>query len=653
MNHRTCYTETIGGYKTMNTLFLHTTCGDVKGRIYAQDEPLYTADTGSDETRARAGKYGDAAVIEVSKEERLQRAAALGAGRHKPVAVFRGIPYATAERFRDPVPVQQFTDVCTSGVSMLEDSTNGNDGKISDTVNIASSEAIPSVHKVSSDRNAIFDATAGEADTLMGAKWYPESDDPDNFYYWEFRAGEHFVYNEKILELNVLAPAENFSATSTGNVQSTSACKIPSAGSVPAPETSGPLQTERKAFSAPAAKLPVLVYIHGGGHENGTIREAPYGLPTAYTDRGILYVTIQFRLNVFSLYEQQNYGLRDMICAIRWIHEHIGDFGGDPDRITIMGQSAGAMSVSDLLFTDALKGLISGAAMMSGAGAVPDLAKPWTKEQADDFWTGVRRRAARILKEGESAVTVQTGKEEKKASAAATAAYEPLSEEAFRTLDAETVWKAWFAESREKQCFQTMQPGIDGTIIPDTPQKIFKAGTDLDVPILAGMTSQDMLSPFLYWMLRRWGSRNGKRGRQNVYGYFFDRTLPGNKYKAYHAADLWYMFGCMDRCWRNFTAEDYELARRMQDYLANFVKTGDPNRADETEKSLQADTATGSGERAVADASLPFWPPLTKQQKGLMRFDIPEQIRQNGLLAKPKECIRKALHTQFKENGPL
>ncbi|MBR3331022.1 MAG: carboxylesterase family protein, partial [Mogibacterium sp.] len=105
---------------------------------------------------------------------------------------------------------------------------------------------------------------------------------------------------------------------------------------------------------------------------------------------------------------------------------HIADFGGDPDKITIMGQSAGAMSIMNLLYTQKLKWIVKGAVLMSGAGAVPLLTKPWTKKKSLPFWEGVRRRAG-----------VETTEE-------------------FKKLPPDVIWNAWYEESRENWSFQAV-----------------------------------------------------------------------------------------------------------------------------------------------------------------------------------------------------
>ena len=240
----------------------------------------------------------------------------------------------------------------------------------------------------------VFDATIGESDCYQYSSFLDESKAEDTFYYDEFRSGKEFSYTEEYMALNIVAPVE-------------------------------------------AKNLPVLIFIHGGGHETGTIGEMPYGLCTEYAKRGIVYVSIGYRLNVLSLYDGKNFGLHDQVAATKWVYENIEAFGGDPTKITLMGQSAGAMSITDLMYCDKLKGIVQGVILMSGGGMIPKFAGPWTKEQAKPFWDEIRKRVG--------IVTTEDAK----------------------TVEIERLWKAWYAVSREAKGFQAIQPSIDGEIITD------------------------------------------------------------------------------------------------------------------------------------------------------------------------------------------
>ncbi|MCR4587418.1 MAG: carboxylesterase family protein [Lachnospiraceae bacterium] len=340
-------------------------------------------------------------------------------------------------------------------------------------------------------------------------------------------------------------------------------------------------------------KLPVLVFIHGGGYETGTVEELPYGCCEVYAKRGIIYVSVGYRLNVFSLYNSENFGLFDQVCAIHWIYENIQAFGGDPERITLMGQSAGAMSVSCLCMYPDLAPYVKGAIMMSGGGAIPHIARPYTKEEAAFFWDKIKEDCG-----------IST-------------------EEEVKTIDARVLWENWYRESRgELGKLNVKQAGIDGTIVAKEPSKMLEEGRVLDIPYMIGICSQDFMPLVLYYMLRKWSKTLYRKGRKPVYGYFFDRKLPGDQYTAWHAADLWYMFGHMEECWRPFEDTDYALAEEMQDAVASFVKNGTPGD--------------------------PAWYPMTDRRHGMRLYD-----GMSKGMAKAGFCFRKLAHTMFKEPGPM
>lgn len=444
-------------------------------------------------------------------------------------AIYRGIPFATAERFEKPVLVGDFAPFA--------------------------------------DFDGVLDATGPEWDCYQLSSFTDErtANPVTAFYKKEFRdADREVLYCEDVMSLTVVTPLE-------------------------------------KA----AAPLPVLCFIHGGGFETGEVGELPYGDTEEYARRGLIYVSLGHRLNVFSLYESGNYGLHDMVAGIRWLHDNIAAFGGDPARITLIGQSAGAMSITDLLLTKCLDGLVCGAICMSGGGALPRFVPPLDKEDSAPFWAEVRRQAG------------------------------CATEEEIRAVDPETLWRAWYETAYHSKfaSLSTKTPGMDGEIIPDLPGRCEKKKLDLGIPLIFGMTSQDFMTVLVYELALKRGLRAERIGYPPLWAYFFDHALPGGSFKAFHACDLWYMFGNMEKSWRPFDEEDRALSERMIDYAANFAKTGDPN-----------GPASDGGE-------LPEWKSIGRRRKGFMRFDVAGGDKRR--YAYPAECRFKALRAMLWDKGPM
>jgi para-nitrobenzyl esterase len=198
-------------------------------------------------------------------------------------------------------------------------------------------------------------------------------------------------------------------------------------------------------------------------------------------------------------------------------------------------------------------------------------------------------------------------------------------EEEFRKLPDQTIFDAWYKTGREIGSVRTQQPGIDGVIIPKMPSKIMKEGSYLDVPVIAGVTSQDFMPYLIYDLALSLGKLHAKRGQSPVWGYMFDKTPPGDRFKAYHAADLWYMFGNFDKSWRPFDENDRRLKDEMADYVANFVKTGDPN-----------------------GAGLQEWPAISKRNSRFRLFD-----GKGGGLIGPAQCRLKEWNSFLRDKGPM
>lgn len=400
--------------------------------------------------------------------------------------------------------------------------------------------------------DGVLNAAESGAEVYQYGAFRGESTKIDQFYDREFRSDLRFTYTEEYVTLNIVAP-EN------------------------------------------AENCPALVFVHGGGHETGTVSELPYGVCTEYAKHGVIFVSVGYRLNVFSLFRCKNLGLFDILTAFSWLRHNLPAFGGSGERVTAIGQSAGAMSITDLCLSPLAEPYIGGAVLMSGGGAVPHLLRPCTKREADPYWDKVRTAA---------------GAE---------------TDEELRQVPARTLWEAWYQVRSAERSLRLIQPGIDGEIIRGEPGRELRRGAQLQIPYILGVTSQDFMPVFAYEMALRWGKSAAGRGYPPVYGYMFDRALPGGDYKAWHACDLWYMFGNMDRSWRPFADEDRALSQEMIAHTAQFVKTGDPN---------------GGG--------LPEWKPIARGDCPFRRFDTRPPF---SLL--PSGCRAKALRTALFEKGPM
>lgn len=354
----------------------------------------------------------------------------------------------------------------------------------------------------------IYDATRfGKCSYQASAFTTP---DDTSFYNHEFRAGERYEYSEDSLFLNIYTPEK----AKTGD------------------------------------QLPVLIYIHGGAFVGGRAHEKHFRDPV-WTDYGVIGVTIHYRLGPWGflclpeLKEEAgkagNYGLHDQMTAIRWIKDNIAAFGGDPDNITIMGQSAGAASVQQLCLSSVTKGLFQRAIMSSGGGDVSQLSAG-TQEERYAYWQLFRKHTGCETLAQMRALTPQQIKE---------------------------AFDATKAECRERGYY----PVIDGNFLTGTTEEILAAGKQHKIPYMIGATSEDMMLPELQEQAKVWADRQ----TENSYVWHFNRQLPGDDKGAFHTADIWYWFGTLDRCWRPMEEKDYQLSRQMVDYLCSFVRTGDPN----------------------------------------------------------------------------
>ena len=296
--------------------------------------------------------------------------------------------------------------------------------------------------------------------------------------------------------------------------------------------------------------MPVLIYIHGGSFTGGCGHEKHFDTPI-WPKKGVIGVTINYRLGPLGfmvlpeLKEEAgktgNYGLYDQLTAIKWVKHNIEAFGGDPNNITIMGQSAGAMSVQQHCLSPLSEGLFQKAVMVSGGGA-SSLLSVSSCEKKYDFWKEIMTKC------------------------------DCDSIDEFKKIPVEKLFKVW-SENKKASMGGGCSPCIDGALVVDKEINTLKQGKQHKIPYMMGTTSEDVVTPILRSMAKNWT----KKQKVESYLYFFERAVPGDNHKAWHSSDLWYWFGTLDNCWRPFEQRDVELMEEMTDRLCAFCYNGNPN----------------------------------------------------------------------------
>jgi para-nitrobenzyl esterase len=330
--------------------------------------------------------------------------------------------------------------------------------------------------------------------------------------------------------------------------------------------------------------LPVMVWIHGGGHMWGSGREAKLD-GTRLAQKGVVLVTINYRLGALGFmahpeltaesphHASGNYGILDQIAALKWVRENIASFGGDPGNVTIFGESAGSGAINILQASPLAKGLFHRVIGESTSEMDPDGGMVGRQ----DLHTAEANGTAFGAKLGAPSIT------------------------ALRAVPAEKIVSApvffWPTES-------------DGYVLPDIVYNIFAKGEQNDVPTLVGSNSfegstlrRDWVKPgpdeqaefdglyagsrdalgqsatdAVQWQMRVWAALQADKGRSKAWLYWFDRAWPGKpELGAFHGGEIVYVFknlGAEDQPW---TADDRKVSDLTADYWVNFARAGDPN----------------------------------------------------------------------------
>jgi para-nitrobenzyl esterase len=355
------------------------------------------------------------------------------------------------------------------------------------------------------------------------------------------------------------------------------------------------------------AKLPVMVWIHGGGYFGGASSEPRHNgdfLPL----KGVVLVTINYRLGVFGFLAlpelasepggfSGNYGLMDMVAALEWVKRNIANFGGNPNSVTIFGESAGSFAVSTLMAIPSALGLFhraigeSGGALNSGALPVNSMAivgpqdAAWAKEAGANTLAELRAMrtdqilAAAAKKDAPHFGPVVDGQF---LSRPILGTYEAGKQAKVPLLGGFNRDEGSFLLSdmkADKWTSMAVQRYADRA---ERFLQLYPGGTDAAAVRSAADLAGDQFIAYGTW---KWMEIDRKTGNQNIYRYQLDLAAPPSKFHpgsyAFHSDDIEYVFGTLDtRPGAEWRPEDYKLSDQMMSYWTNFARTGDPNGVD-------------------------------------------------------------------------
>ena len=361
--------------------------------------------------------------------------------------------------------------------------------------------------------------------------------------------------------------------------------------------------------AAPGAKLPVMVWIYGGGFYAGSTSEARQD-GSSFAHKGVILVSMNYRLNIFGFFAHPalaaespqhaagNYGLMDQAAALQWVKRNIAGFGGDPGNVTVFGQSAGSAAVSLQMASPMAKDTLAHAIGESG---------------------GAFSRAGL----SSAPLAVAEAKDEKFAK-------DVLGKNSLAELRAMPAADIVKAVEAQKSPAVRFGPVVDGLFLPQSVPDIFAAGKQAHIPLMAGWvrdesglprqpitvasyreqaqktwgpnadaflkaypaatdaeavraTADAMADTFIAGSTWEWIEAQGKTGGAPVYRYHYEQPSPPSRYhhaagEAYHSSEIEFVFGNLNaRPGSPFTEADYRFSDLLQNYWINFAKTGDPN----------------------------------------------------------------------------
>jgi para-nitrobenzyl esterase len=407
--------------------------------------------------------------------------------------------------------------------------------------------------------------------------------------------------------------------------------------------------------------LPVMFWIHGGANAGGTAASPLYKDGTL-VNHGVILVTVNYRLGIFGFFAHPgltsesphkasgNYALMDQIAALRWVHDNIAKFGGDPNNITVFGESAGAQDTSLLMTSPLAHGVFQRAIAQSGSAVNPPAPTLADSEKSGE-------RIASILKapSGNAAIEYLRGKS---------------TNELLTAIP-----------PQDPTQLPLLGPNVDGWVIPNAPDRVFYEHQQSPVPLIIGTTTrefgfaapvdavrkfiQNVTGPLSDRTLAVYGLENNGSGtsdpmygpvgdqwfadlvfrcpastqaasqstlNKSTYQYELEHVLPGRETQgAFHGADLPYVFGYYPQSGNlsgNYNQLDFNLADLIEMYWTNFARTGNPN-----------------------SGSLPKWPESNDSQT-FIRFTQEGDVKVISGGLRPNQCdlFRQVLKQRIEQS---
>jgi len=355
-------------------------------------------------------------------------------------------------------------------------------------------------------------------------------------------------------------------------------------------------------------RAPVYVYVHGGAFTGGSGDVSVYDGENL-ARRGIIVITLNYRLGVLGFlahpaltkesphHSSGNYGLLDQLAALRWVSQNIAAFGGDAKRITVGGQSAGALSVSFLVASPLTKDIFAGAVAESGSSVInfPLPTLPVAEHRGEDYAKSKGTDSIERLRDipWQKLITSPSPTKASGSPPDPAFSFSPILDGWFlRSTPADafaqpqqndvatmTGWNAddYFGRPADADTFRKQAERRYGSFAQEF-LRLYPAGSNTEALASYKEASRDRNRVAMYL----WASARAKTAGMPAYTYFFTHAIPWPEHPefgAFHTGEVPYIFDNLDRLPRPWKPEDREFAHEFSSFLINFVSTGNPNGA--------------------------------------------------------------------------